>query len=152
AAYYLLRPQGSSMQTRLGLMVLIMCGVLSLLGGRAFPTPTDEAYQRGADAYQRQDYATALREWQPLAQQGYPPAQVDLGSMYQEGRGVALNDIEAVKWYRKAADQGNAQAQVALGSMYYLGGWTVAQNAAEAAKWYRKAADQGNAEAQVVLG
>jgi TPR repeat protein len=30
--------------------------------------------------------------------------------MYQKGRGVPKDEVEAVKWYRKAADQGEAKA------------------------------------------
>ena len=30
------------------------------------------AYKKGFAAYEKGDYATALREWQPLAEQGMP--------------------------------------------------------------------------------
>ena len=39
-------------------------------------------YWKGADAYQKGDYATALREWTPLAKQGDADAQFLLGGMY----------------------------------------------------------------------
>ena len=54
-------------------------------------------------SYQRGDYATALQEWRPLAEQGDADAQTLIGMMYNEGLGVPKNDAEAVKWYRKAA-------------------------------------------------
>jgi TPR repeat protein len=41
--------------------------------------------------------------------------------MFTEGRGVALNYAEAIKWYRLAAKQGDASAQFNLGSMYAMG-------------------------------
>ena len=41
--------------------------------------------------------------------------------MYAKGRGVAQDDVQAVKWFRKAALQGNASAQYNLGLMYYKG-------------------------------
>ncbi len=69
-------------------------------------------------AYQRGDYATALREWRPLAKQGNAKAQQYLGFMYKKGLGVPQDDAEAVKWYRKAAEQGHADAQYTLGVMY----------------------------------
>jgi TPR repeat protein len=59
--------------------------------------------QRGQDAYNRQDYATALQEWYPLAQRGYPTAQFRLGSMYEQGQGVAQDLAEAQRWFAKAA-------------------------------------------------
>ena len=34
--------------------------------------------------------------------------------MFENGRGVAQDNSQAVRWYRKAADQGNAFAQVDL--------------------------------------
>src|SRR4051812_7766262 len=41
-----------------------------------------------AAAYERQEYATALRLWRPLAEQGNADAQFDLGGMYETGQGV----------------------------------------------------------------
>jgi hypothetical protein len=100
-----------------------------------------------AAAYARSDYATALRLFRPLAEQGNAQAQFNIGRMYQNGQGVAQNTAEAAKWWRKAADQGDATAQNELGFMY-ANGLGVQQNSAEAAKWWRKAADQGNAMAK----
>jgi TPR repeat protein len=41
--------------------------------------------------------------------------------MYFNGKGVAQDYAEAVKWFRKAAEQGDAFAQARLGAMYILG-------------------------------
>jgi len=78
-------------------------------------------FQKGWDAYTIGDYATALREWKPLAEQGNANAQYNLGLMYQKGDGVPQDDKTALKWYRLAAEQGNASAQYNLGAMYYKG-------------------------------
>ena len=48
------------------------------------------------------------------AEQGEAEAQTNLGTMYQNGKGVPQSNIEAVKWFRKAADQGDPDAQNAL--------------------------------------
>jgi len=48
-------------------------------------------------------------------------AQTLLGSLYDDGQGVAQDYQEAVKWYRLAAMQGNALAQSNLGMMYSNG-------------------------------
>ena len=85
------------------------------------------------------------------AEKGDAQAQCNIGTRYEMGRGVTKDDVEAVKWYRKAADQGNAPAQFYLGFMYAEGNG-VAKDEAEAVKWYRKAADQGDAHAQFYLG
>ncbi len=37
---------------------------------------------------------------------------------YADGQGVAKDEVEAVKWYRKAAEQNDAQAQYNLGVCY----------------------------------
>jgi TPR repeat protein len=71
--------------------------------------------------------------------------------MYANGRGVAKNDAEAVKWFRKAADQGYAVGQYNLGIMY-ANGRGVERNDAEAVKWYKKAAEQDNLDAMCNLG
>ena len=34
--------------------------------------------------------------------------------MYRHGRGVAKDEAEAVRWFRKAADQGDARGQQLL--------------------------------------
>ena len=108
-------------------------------------------FQAGLEAYERGDYAVALREWRPLAEQGHPWTQFMLGLMYADGEGVPKDDTEAVKWYRKAAEQGEALAQTNLGVMYD-NGKGVPEDDAEAVKWYRKAAEQGEALAQAKLG
>ena len=106
---------------------------------------------RCSASYENGDYATALREWEPLAEQGDASIQTLVGSMYNEGKGVPQNDKTAVKWYRLAAEQGNAYAQYNLGLMYRKG-QGVPQNDKTAVKWYRLAAEQGLADAQGNLG
>jgi TPR repeat protein len=110
-------------------------------------------FEDGKAAYDKGDYVTAYKEFKTLAEQGDGRSQFYLGVMYYggEGKGVAQNYAEAVKWFRKAADQGNIAAQSNLGWIYYEG-QGVAKDYAEAVKWFRKAAEQGNAEAQYNLG
>ena len=48
-------------------------------------------FQKGLTAYESGDYATALREWEPLAEQGDADAQFFLGEMYWRGQGVPQN-------------------------------------------------------------
>ena len=97
------------------------------------------------------DYATVLREWKPLAEQGDAYVQFLLGSMYLEGLGVSQNDKAALEWLTRSADQGDDGAQFALGQMYRRG-QGVPENDKTAVKWYTLAAEQGNALAQNGLG
>jgi uncharacterized protein len=109
------------------------------------------AVYKGVAAANRQDYATALKEFKESAEQGDAFAQYDLGWMYANGRGVVKNERTAVEWYTKAAEQGNAAAQNNLGLMYDFGKGVV-KNERTAVEWYTKAAEQGAAGAQYNLG
>ncbi len=113
--------------------------------------PAWAGMSEGRAAYDRGDYATAIREWRPLAKQGVAEAQFELGLQYLNGDGVPHDDTKAMKWWRKAAEQGHAKAQFILGLMYYMG-LGVPQDYARALQWYRKAAEQGEAGAQYNLG
>ena len=106
-----------------------------------------ELYEDGLAAYQRGDYATALKFWRPLAEQGFADAQYSLGVSYDYGLGVPQDYAEAVKWYRNAAEQGFADAQYNLGYMYATGEG-VPPDFGEAANWFLMAAEQGHADAQ----
>ena len=100
-------------------------------------------FDKGRAAAQAGDYATALREWRPLADQGNAAAQSNLGFMYRNGKGVPQDDKEAVKWYRLAAEQGDAVAQSNLGFMYD-NGQGVPQDAPAAYMWSNIAAASGH--------
>jgi TPR repeat protein len=107
--------------------------------------------QKGFDAHERGDYATALKEWTPLAEQGYAAAQYNLAQMYRTGQGVPQDYKTAVKWYTPAAEQGIALAQANLAQMYRKG-QGVPQDDKTSVKWYTLAAEQGHALAQYNLG
>lgn len=113
----------------------------------AAPAAFAGAFEDGVTAHQQKDYATALRHWRPMAEQGNANAQAMLGEMYHYGQGVQKDYVQALAWYHKAADQWNAWAQYQLGHMYENGDG-VPQDYAQALTWYRKAADQGDADAQ----
>ncbi len=108
-------------------------------------------YDKGFNAYSEGDFATALAEWQPLAERGDANGQFGLGLLYANGWGVDLNDDEALKWYGLAAGQGHAEAAYNLGVMN-ANGWGVPQSDDEAFKWYSMAADRGFTTAQISLG
>jgi len=107
-------------------------------------------FQTGMDAHNRGDYATALHEWRPLAEQGDALAQYNLGVLYRKGRGVQQDDVQARQWYAKAAAQGQAKAQFNLGTLYF-NGEGVPKDYQQALRWFRLAADQGEALAQTKM-
>ena len=91
-----------------------------------------------------------LERLRKTADQGDAQAQYRLGEMYDNGEGVAADDLKAVKWYRKAAEQGHPGAQWLLGYKYEYGSGVAVDNV-ESIKWFRKAADQGHGIAQFEL-
>ena len=113
----------------LALIAALCAGVI--LGLTA---PAWAGFEEGEAAHERGDYATALREWRPLAKQGNASAQSGLGIMYAAGRGVPQDYAAAVGWWRKAAEQGHANAQYNLGTMY-ANGLGVPQDYAQAHMW-----------------
>lgn len=108
-------------------------------------------YETGFNAYSEGDYATALAEWQPLAEQGDADGQFGLGLLYANGWGVDLNDEQALKWYGLAAGQDHGEAAYNLGVMN-ANGWGLPQSDDEAFKWYSVAAEVGFTTAQISLG
>jgi S1-C subfamily serine protease len=129
--------------------VLSLLAVLMLLGVSGSVMGAD--FQKGKDAYEKKDYATALREWRPLAEQGKADAQYGLAGLYQLGKGVPENIKTALKWYRLSANQGHPRAQRLLGLIYELGNDPIQQNYDAALKWYSLAANQGDASGQYYL-
>jgi len=113
-------------------------------------------FQKGLDAYNNDNYAIALRELKPLAEQGNANAQYYLGRTYEFGTNQiggdrSGNDETAVKWYRLAAEQGHAGAKSSLGNMYAEGSG-VEKNYETAVKWYTLAVEQGDATAMLRMG
>ena len=73
------------------------------------------------------------------AEQGDAEAQFLLGVMYDDGRGVPQDAVEAVRWYRLAAEQGHTVAQNTLGDMYDTGAG-VPQDDVQAHMWFNLSA------------
>lgn len=108
---------------------------------RPIRTTAADCEVRGGEyvAYDRANYASALKIWLPKAQEGDAAAQLYVGEIFEKGLG-AQNDYQAAaQWYEKAAAQGNFQAQLNLGHLYEKG-LGVPQNKDTAMRWYRKSA------------
>jgi len=103
-------------------------------------------FEAGLAAADRGDYAEALRQWLPLAEQGYPTAQFNVALLYRNGWGTAQDLGEAIMWYWAAAAQGEAGAQFDLAGMY-AGGEGMPATPVEAYAWYDVAARGGHPDA-----
>jgi uncharacterized protein len=103
------------------------------------------------EARQAKTAQTPLQEVRAKAEAGDADYQAELGVRYMDGEGVAKDQVEAVKWYRKAAEQGDTGGQAFLAICYYYGDG-VPKDYAEAVKWDRKAAEQNSSPSQYRLG
>lgn len=113
------------------------------------------------------DYVEAEKWYLKAANQGYAPAQLNLGRLYDpehrtplprrvDGRityDIGLYDVESEKWLRLAAEQGLPEGQFALADLYMSGwGHHPGDRHEEIKKWLIRASEQGHATAQFELG
>ena len=69
-------------------VVAMRCLVISALAFMLSLPVAAQDFQKGLEAYERGDYATALQVLRPLAKQGDAPAQYNLAVFYHNGQGV----------------------------------------------------------------
>jgi TPR repeat protein len=108
-------------------------------------------FQAGREAVSRGDFATALAQWQPLAEAGDATAQYNLGMLHARGEGVPQDYEIAAKWFKRAAEQGQRDAQATIGGMYARG-LGIEQDYEQAAEWLLLAAKQHHAPSQFEMG
>ncbi len=107
--------------------------------------------QQGIDAFNNDDYATALVAWMPLAEDGDLNAMYNIGLIYDEGLGVETDKVRALRWYLAPAEEGDVAAQFNMATIYDFGKG-VPENNEKAFYWYAAAARQADEQAQFNLG
>jgi hypothetical protein len=124
--------------------------VTFLTARRAVKTTARDCEIRGGEytAYDRANYQTALKVWEPLAKGGDAAAQTNVGEIFEKGLGVPPDYAAAAQWYRRAAEGGNSRAAINLGNLYEKG-LGVPQDSREAVNWYRRAAGLGDLSFQI---
>jgi len=80
-------------------------------------------------------FQEAYTAYLSLAEDGQLDAQVMVGWMKENGRGVSRDLAGALEWYRKAAERGSSVAEFHLGTVLMKTG-----EKSEAFLWYTKAA------------
>ena len=90
-----------------------------------------------------QEYGKWFAGHLPLAEQGYPLAECQIGYFYLEGLGVEKDPERAFYWTRRAAEHGDRDGQFNLG-WFYEEGTGAERDPAQAVRWYREAARQGH--------
>lgn len=123
---------------------------LAILLAIAPPTGAFADGNAGLKAYQQGDFATAFKEFLPLAEAGQAAAQAAIGQMYLNGEGVVADPAQAASWLERAAEGGNARARYQIGNMY-AAGYGVAQDDMKASYYLIKAANQNMATAQLAM-
>jgi hypothetical protein len=120
--------------------------------GRAAAGDAVAQFSLGSLAYFGSDDTAVAIDWfRRAAAQEYPPAEFQMGLMYDFGFGVAADEEAALAWYRRAAQHGSAAGARAVGDFYRRGRGVVA-DPEEAARWYRDGAERDDLRAQYQLG
>jgi TPR repeat protein len=93
----------------------------------------------------------AYQKLMQAAQLNHPPAVRLIGWMHDQGRAVAVNHSEAIKWYERAIKLKDARAMSFLGYSYWAGEGTT-KDRAKAEALFRQSAEQGDTFGQYRLG
>ena len=88
---------------------IVALALLATLPGA--PVAAGQTFDEAVAAYERRDYATAMRGFRVHAEQGYASAQYNLGFMYAAGEGVLKDSVLAHMWSNIAGANGNANAR-----------------------------------------
>lgn len=86
------------------------------------------------------DSLADMKKW---AEQGNVEYQIEVGSIYYDGKGVRQDLVLSRKMFQKAARQGDARGQAALAIFYEDGLGGLKRNRSIAKEWYGKTCDQG---------
>ncbi len=104
--------------------------------------------------YSKGNYSEAAKWFRKAATQQDAYAEFQLGLMYQDGKGVAKDSVEARNWFRLAlehsrvrAERGEGVPQFVVG-LIYKNGYGVPRNYVTAYLWLTLAASQGIGNAQ----
>lgn len=125
------------MRDFLAASLVAMLLTLSASANAESPRNDAAAMKEAANLLRAGESMRAIALWQPLAERGNVDAQFNLGTVYLHGDGVAVNESEALKWFRRAAERGDRQAQQQLGVMILHGRGTAA-DPAEGYRWINR--------------
>jgi uncharacterized protein len=95
----------------------------------------------------RPDSRAAVRWYRKSAVAGSASGQIHLGVCLCDGRGVRRDDVEGLRWFKRALRQGDTCAPNNIARVYQDRG-----NYRRAMFWYRRAVACGDGDALVELG
>jgi hypothetical protein len=97
------------------------------------------------------NFAEAYCILRPHADSGDAEAQYNIGWMYLNGYGLAINDSLALEWWQRAADQGHIDAIFSMAMLYSLGEGQVKKDMDRAIDLYLVAAEDGHEDARLII-
>lgn len=97
------------------------------------------------------NYASAAQNYARAAEVGDAIAQYNLGLIYENGKGIAVDNQKAQSLYLQSAQQGHARAMTQLAGLYFKG-VDGKRDDEQALYWYKKAAGLGESGALYQLG
>ena len=97
------------------------------------------------------DYSQAALYFHSAAIGGHPLAQLELGKLYEKGKGVKKSLLLAQEFYKKSAEQGICEAQTNL-ALLLVNGIAGKTDIAAAEKFLQQAASRNYPKAFTVLG
>lgn len=122
---------------------IALAALAGFFAAQAVAGPLEDAQA----AHDAGDYATALRLFETLAEEGDAEAEFWLGDMYLSGDGVPQDNAQALMWLGRSAEHGKTVAGWLLGQVYDGGlqhlGIDVPEDTALAVEWYATAAEAG---------
>lgn len=90
-------------------------------------------------AFREQDYESARRHWAPLAERGFPKAQVGMGRLIEMGLIEGAAPEDSLKYYLQAYDNGYLPAAYRIGLYYLRKQPPSPANDRRAYEWFRRA-------------
>lgn len=97
------------------------------------------------------NFAEAYCILKPYADDGDADAQYNIGWMYLNGYGLAINDSLALEWWQRASEQGHIDASFSIAMLYNLGEGQVQKDMGKAIDYYLLAAEEGHEDARLIL-
>jgi hypothetical protein len=137
----------SSLKIGLVLIVLLAFCAVGLVAYKSSNGKGSGSIDDAGLAFKQGNYAKAIPIFENLASKGDLLAMCYLGTCYREGKGVPVNNNEAIKFFSKAAELGSSDGKMNLASTY-----DNLSNFPLAVKWYISVAEEGDAVAQYCLG
>lgn len=115
------------------------------------PPPLSPSMAAGTAAARNREFALALANFKPLAEQGNVEAERAMGQLLMQDCTGIQDKAGAVPWLEKATASGNVIAKILL-ARAYLRGFGVPQDDAKAFDLYHQAAATGHPVAQMEVG